>query len=122
MQAANPADSMNTHTCVLIVNMARAADKTASIEHYIWSTLRDSSELMGRKFWLPHVDYKAIVDKRIRSELPELAARTTYYVSPYYAQNIVLFPFLRPLEVVSATTSHVRLDWGPESLPSLVLI
>lgn len=46
------------------------------------------------------MDYKAIVDQRIKTELPELAAKTTYLYLGYYPQNMAYFPFLRPVEFV----------------------
>lgn len=84
-----------------LVTIARAAAETESLEQFFWSTLQDSSLLTGRQFSLPHVDYKAKVDDRIRAELPELAAKTTFCVVPYYTQNIAMFPFLQPFEIVS---------------------
>lgn len=56
--------------------------------------------LLGRDFSVPHFDYKEKVDDRIRAELPELAAKTTYYLAPYYTQDIVKFAFLRPFKIV----------------------
>lgn len=46
------------------------------------------------------VDYKAVVDERIKLELPGLAAKTTYLYFGYYPQNMAYFPFLRPFECV----------------------
>lgn len=47
------------------------------------------------------MDYKAKVDERIKSELPELAKKTTYLLFGYYPQNLLLFPMLKPFEYVS---------------------
>ena len=53
----------------------------------------------------PHMDYKAIVDDRIRAELPELAAKTTYLYFGYYPQNMAFFPLLKPFELVSSVSN-----------------
>jgi len=50
---------------------------------------------------VPHMDCKALVDRRIKQELPELAAKTTYMYLGYYPQNMFTFPFLKPIEFVS---------------------
>lgn len=49
---------------------------------------------------LPQVDYKAQVDDRIKSELPSLAAKTTYLCFGYYPSNMFAIPFIKPTELV----------------------
>ncbi|KAJ4992396.1 hscarg dehydrogenase [Stagonosporopsis vannaccii] len=46
----------------------------------------------------PHMDYKANVDARIKSELPELAEIMTYLYFEYYLQNMAFFPLIKPFE------------------------
>lgn len=55
------------------------------------------------------MDYKAIVDERIKTELPELAAKTTYLYLGYYPQNMAYFPFLRPVEFVRISSAFCTL-------------
>ncbi|KAI8932977.1 hypothetical protein NX059_010445 [Plenodomus lindquistii] len=50
------------------------------------------------KLRAPHMDYKANVDTRIKSELPNLAAITTYLYFGYYPQNMAFFPLCKPIE------------------------
>ena len=40
---------------------------------------------------VPHMDHKAGVDDRIRKELPELAAKTTYVWMGWYSANMASF-------------------------------
>lgn len=82
--------------------LARAAAATGTLEHYIWSTCPDAKETTGgRHPGVPHMDCKALVDRRIKQELSELAAKTTYMYLGYYPQNMFTFPFLKPIEFVS---------------------
>lgn len=80
--------------------LARAASKSATLEHYIWSTLPSATKTSGGKFKVPHLDYKAQVDDVIREEMPELAEKTTFLFFGYYASNMAFFPFCKPVEWV----------------------
>jgi hypothetical protein len=60
--------------------------------------------LTNGKFPVPHLDYKAEVDKWIRSDLPELHAKTTYLVLGFYPNNFITFPNCKPFELVSGTS------------------
>ncbi|KAF9697517.1 hypothetical protein EKO04_004379 [Ascochyta lentis] len=80
------------------INIARAAAATHSLEHYIWSTTPSAKRRFGGKLLTPHMDYKANVDARIKSELPNLAAKTTYLYFGYYPQNMAFFPLIKPIE------------------------
>lgn len=92
------------------MNLARAAAATPTLEHYLWSTQPSAKRTLaalgesGRE--APHMDYKAVVDDRIRAELPELAAKTTYLYFGYYPQNMAFFPLLKPFELVSSISIY----------------
>ena len=45
------------------IKIATAASKTASLTHYIWSSLPSGDKTSGGKFSVPHCDSKAIVDQ-----------------------------------------------------------
>jgi hypothetical protein len=85
------------------MNIARAAAAVPSLEHFLWSTCPGAGFHVPKLYLedgttplaVPHMDYKAKVDIRIREELPELAAKTTYLYFGYYPQNINVFPFLK---------------------------
>ncbi|KAH9872521.1 hypothetical protein IAQ61_005357 [Plenodomus lingam] len=80
------------------MNIARAAAGIRTLEHYIWSTTPSAKIMLRGKLLTPHMDYKAIVDARIKSELPNLAAITTYLYFGYYPQNMAFFPLCKPME------------------------
>ncbi|KXX72994.1 NmrA-like family domain-containing protein 1 [Madurella mycetomatis] len=80
------------------MNIARAAAKTPTLEHYLWSTQPSAKRMLPGKLETPHMDYKANVDARIKAELPELARKTTYLYFGYYPQNMAYFPLLKPFE------------------------
>ncbi|KAI4608552.1 hypothetical protein J4E83_008988 [Alternaria metachromatica] len=80
------------------MNLARAAAATRSVEHYIWSTCPSAKRRFWGKMEAPHMDYKANVDARIKAELPQLAAITTYLYFGYYPQNMAFFPLCKPFE------------------------
>ncbi|KAJ8112812.1 hypothetical protein OPT61_g4907 [Boeremia exigua] len=79
------------------MNIARAAAATCTVEHYIWSTAPSPKHVLKGAFAVPHVDYKANIDIRIRAELPHLAAITTYLYFGYYPQNMAFFPLCKPI-------------------------
>lgn len=83
------------------MRIARAAAATSTLEHYIWSTTPSAKRMFKGKFLTPHMDYKANIDARIKSELPDLAAITTYLYFGYYPQNMAFFPLIKPIEHVS---------------------
>lgn len=82
------------------MNLARAAAATRTVEHYIWSTTPSAKRRFWGKLTAPHMDYKANVDARIKAELPDLAAITTYLYFGYYPQNMAFFPLCKPIEYV----------------------
>jgi len=94
--------------------LARAAAATSTLEHYIWSTCPDTKETTGgRHTGVPHMDCKALVDRRIKQELPELAAKTTYMYLGYYPQNMFTFPFLKPIEFPVGSGTYIHLMPSP---------
>jgi hypothetical protein len=86
------------------MNLARAAAATRTVDHYIWSTTPSAKRRFWGKLTAPHMDYKANVDARIKAELPELAAITTYLYFGYYPQNMAFFPLCKPIEYVCQTS------------------
>ncbi|KAK0619491.1 hypothetical protein B0T14DRAFT_603289 [Immersiella caudata] len=80
------------------MKIARAAAATFTVEHFIWSTTPSGTLKTGGKIPVPHMDYKAKVDVRIKTELPDLAAITTYLYFGYYPQNMAFFPLIKPIQ------------------------
>ncbi|KAK3314481.1 hypothetical protein B0H66DRAFT_314073 [Apodospora peruviana] len=92
------------------MNLARAAAKTSTLEHYLWSTQPSAKrQFPDGKLETPHMDYKANVDARIQAELPDLAAKTTYLYFGYYPQNMAYFPLIKPLEYPPASGNFVQM-------------
>lgn len=85
--------------------LARAAARTPTLEHYIWSTLPYAKKLSGGEFPCPHFDYKAAFDEKLKAEMPELAAKTTFLFMGYYPSNMVLLPMAKPVLIVRMTDS-----------------
>ncbi|KAH7381039.1 hypothetical protein BKA64DRAFT_713595 [Cadophora sp. MPI-SDFR-AT-0126] len=48
-------------------NLATAASKTKTLQHYIWSTLPDSKRISKGKHEVPHFEAKALVDEFIKN-------------------------------------------------------
>ena len=80
-------------------NVALAASKTSTLQHYLFSTLPKASALTKGKRPVPHMDYKSGVDDRIKKELPKLAAKTTFVWMGWYSANMAAFPPVRPFEL-----------------------
>lgn len=70
------------------VNIARAALRTSSLEHFIWSTLPSAHRISDKKYFVPHFEAKAKVDDFIKSE-PELLRKTTFYWVSFFADNLL---------------------------------
>ena len=100
------------------MNLARAAAATSTLEHYIWSTLPSAKTLSKGKAPCAHLDYKAEVDDRIRSDLPELAKKTTFLFFGFYPSNFVFFPSCKPFELVCYLPSLSRLPTTIPRFPS----
>jgi hypothetical protein len=89
------------------LKLARAAARTPTLEHYIWSTLAGSKKLSGGKLGTPHMDYKAEIDEKLKKELPELVKKTTFLFFGYYPSNMAFFPMMKPFEYVHYSPSYV---------------
>ncbi|OJD31706.1 uncharacterized protein BKCO1_4500091 [Diplodia corticola] len=79
--------------------LVKAASRTKTLEHYIWSSIPSSTDLTGGKCAVPHMDYKAKVDQRIRDDFPDLAAKTTFFYVGFYSSNLAFFPNTKLFEV-----------------------
>jgi len=89
-------------------NLARAAAKTTSLEHYIWSTLPNANKISKGKCPVAHFDYKAEIDEWIRSELPDLAKKTTFLFFGYYTTNVIGFEFIKPVPKGAGSDVYVQ--------------
>ena len=99
-------------------NVALAASKTPTLQHYLFSTLPQASALTNGERPVPHMDHKAGVDERIRKELPDLAAKTTYVWMGWYSANMVSMPLIRPFEIPGSGGKYI---WTQPSRADAVL-
>ncbi|KAJ9654184.1 hypothetical protein H2198_006748 [Neophaeococcomyces mojaviensis] len=81
------------------INLAKAAAETASLEHFVWSTLPSSSKISKGKYAVPHFEGKHKVDTYIKTQ-DILLAKTTFLFVTWYAQNFT-YPMFTPSIVVS---------------------
>ncbi|TQS32831.1 hypothetical protein Golomagni_06842 [Golovinomyces magnicellulatus] len=68
--------------------MAKAAAATASLEHYIWSTLPNGT----KEYPVPHFEGKHAVDNFIKQD-SSLLTKTTFLVVCFYANNLQIASF-----------------------------
>lgn len=90
------------------INLAKAASKTPTLEHYIWSTLPDNQSISNGSCSVPHFESKHRVDEFIKKD-KALLAKTTFLWVTFYATNIML-PTIRPNSVVSFCPQQIALD------------
>ncbi|KAH8803674.1 hypothetical protein F5884DRAFT_712563 [Xylogone sp. PMI_703] len=81
-------------------NIANAASKTDTLQHFIWSTLPGISEISNGKHKVPHFDAKREIDGYIKG-IPTLLSKTTFVWVGFYAQNYG-FPMFSPNFLKSA--------------------
>lgn len=80
-------------------NLARAASKTAGLEHYLWSTLPNSRELSSGKIVVPHMESKNRADAFIKKD-KSLLEKTTFLWFGFYSVNLH-YPIFMPIHIVS---------------------
>lgn len=98
-------------------NLADAAAATASLEHYVWSTLPNSRKNTGGKVVVPYYESKNRVDDHIKTHHPQLLRKTTFLWLGWYAGNMN-YPWYRPSEVHTAGDgrSYIQLLSVPPSV------
>lgn len=99
-------------------NLANAAMKTPTLEHYIWSTLPNGKKVSGGKHIVPHFEGKNQIDDYIRSN-PNLYAKTTFLWCAFYANNLT-FPVFAP-NLLRSSGKYVWLQPTPASTPVTLL-
>ncbi|KAH7033726.1 uncharacterized protein B0I36DRAFT_362362 [Microdochium trichocladiopsis] len=80
-------------------NLATAAASTPGLEHYIWSSLPNSSQNTKGKIVVPYMASKNAVDDYIRTQ-PDLWDKTTLIWFGWHAENIQN-PLFRPQPLAS---------------------
>ena len=85
------------------LNLAKAAAKTPTLKHYLWSTLPPSMKRSAGKYLVPNMETKGAVDDWIKSN-KYLYAKTTFIWITSYASNFI-YPMLAPTFYVSLPLS-----------------
>jgi NmrA-like family len=96
------------------INLANAALKTSTLEHYIWSTLPNGKKISNGKWDIPHFTGKNQIDDYIRSK-PELWKKTTYFWITYYGSNFQ-YPMFTP-NFVKTSGQYVQLSTAAPDTP-----
>lgn len=94
-------------------NIAQAASGTASLEHFIWSTLPNSTKISGGKYTVPHFEGKNRIDAFIRSDMA-LLAKTTFFWVTFYDSNYN-FPMYTPFLVPTSGKYVQFADYSPDT-------
>jgi len=76
------------------INLAKAAAKTATLKHYIWSTLPNGSRLTNGKYNIPHFVAKNRIDDYIKAD-KDLYAKTSFFWITFYGNNFA-WPVFTP--------------------------
>ncbi|KAI1080983.1 hypothetical protein F5B20DRAFT_538100 [Whalleya microplaca] len=95
-------------------NIAQAALDTTSLQHFIWSTLPNASEVSGGQFFLPNFAGKSQVDEFIRSH-SDLAAKTTFIFITQYHSNYSYDPL--SMYLIPTAHSYVQFTTHPPDTP-----
>jgi hypothetical protein len=90
------------------INLANAAMKTPTLEHYIWSTLPDISKISGGKYKVPHTIAKNQISDYIKAN-ETLWNKTTFLWCTFYAQNFV-YPMVTPTFFVCCVLLDLPVD------------
>ncbi|GIJ90513.1 hypothetical protein Asppvi_009469 [Aspergillus pseudoviridinutans] len=95
-------------------NIARAASKTAGLQHFLWSTLPDGNTLTKGKFVIPHFEAKNRINRFIQND-KALLAKTTFLWFGFYTENL-FYPIFTPIYVKSAQ-KFIQLSPADPSTP-----
>lgn len=96
------------------INLARAAAATATLEHYVWSTLPNALAVTGGKYLVPHFEGKNRIDAYIRDNEPDLLRKTTFFWVTFYSTNYV-FPMFTPYLIPTAGKYLQFANYAPDT-------
>lgn len=80
-------------------NMAKAASKVATLEHYLWSTLPHSTRITEGKSIVPHFEAKGRVDEFIKAD-EHLLSLTTFCFFTTFVINLISYEVFKPIYLV----------------------
>ncbi|KAJ5488214.1 hypothetical protein N7453_011668 [Penicillium expansum] len=82
-------------------NMAKAASKVSTLEHYLWSTLPHSTRVSEGLALVPHFEAKGRVDEFIRED-KALLERTTFCFFTTFVINLTEYEVFKPIYLAAA--------------------
>lgn len=80
-------------------NMAKAASKVPTLEHYLWSTLPHSTRVSEGKALVPHFEAKGRVDEFIKED-ERLLSLTTFCFFTTFVINLIDYEVFKPIYLV----------------------
>ena len=97
-------------------NLANAAAATPSLEHYVWSSLPNTSKVSGGKASIPYYRSKNSVSDAIKAN-SSLLAKTTFLWVTWYASNLQ-YPFFKPFPAPALGSEiFIQISSTPETVP-----
>ncbi|KAI1168907.1 hypothetical protein F5B18DRAFT_761 [Nemania serpens] len=96
-------------------NIARAAAETVGLQHYIWSTLPPADKISNGRFPLTNHIPKNNVNKYIRANHPDLAAKTTFFIIAQYHINYSYGPV--SIHKIPSADAYVHFASHPAHTP-----
>ena len=87
--------------------IANAASKTSTLQHFVLSSLPAASKVSSGKYSVPHYDYKEKARDWMKSNTPELVAKTTRIWPGWYGNNLINFPVCKFLKIPGGMTGYV---------------
>jgi hypothetical protein len=97
------------------INIAKAAAATPTLEHFIWSTLPNTSRISDGRFAVPHYVSKNRVNDFIKAD-PVLLQKTTFLWVSTYASNMN-YPFYQPFPIPTAGKNrYIQVQPTPASV------
>jgi hypothetical protein len=102
------------------INLAKAAAATASLQHYIWSTLPNSRRVSDGKVIVPHYEAKNQADDYIKAN-PALINKTTFIWVTFYAANMN-YPWYMPFSIPNSDPTKVYTVWATPAWVPIKLV
>ncbi|KAI0012335.1 hypothetical protein F4779DRAFT_569279 [Xylariaceae sp. FL0662B] len=83
-------------------NLADAAARIPTLEHYYWSTLPATDAVTQGTALVPHFEGKSKVDRYIKEYLPDLYNKTLFFFFTIFTDNFKLYDIFKPVWIAAA--------------------
>ena len=81
------------------LKIASAANKTASLEHFVFQTMAAGEKIASEKYFCAHWDWKDRASDHIKQSTPDLAKKTTFLWVGWFPSNLWIYEGLKPTEI-----------------------